>query len=66
MNDFALMNLGTIWTLRPENEVARTWIDDNVSTEPWQWFGTALAVDPHYVEHLVLGIENEGLTVGYE
>jgi hypothetical protein len=58
--DFTLRCEGSVWLVQPMNEGARAWIRDNVSVEPWQWFGTALAVDQHMLENLVLGIENEG------
>jgi hypothetical protein len=41
----------------------RDWIDENVASEDWQWMGLSLAVDVRYVENLVEGMQEAGLTV---
>ena len=37
---------------------------ENVNTEPWQWMGSTLVVDHHYIEDLELGMLDAGLTTG--
>jgi hypothetical protein len=43
MTDFQIADHGSIISIKPVSEAARTWVDDNVISEPWQWLGGALA-----------------------
>lgn len=62
MTDFNLTNHGSIVTIRPMNEEAQTWWDDNVDPDA-QMFGGAYVVEPRYVEQIVTGMTGEGLTI---
>jgi hypothetical protein len=42
MSDFQMADQGTIFLIRPLNEAARQWLDENVVSEPWQWVQGAL------------------------
>ena len=55
-NVVSIENHGSVVLLRPLSDEARLWIDENVQTEGWQWFGDAFAVEPRYVEPLVRGL----------
>jgi hypothetical protein len=45
MTDFQIADHGSIISIKPVSEAARTWVDDeNVVSEPWQWLGGALCV----------------------
>ncbi len=61
--DVRVENEGTIVLVRPLTTEARAWIDENVQTEPWQWFGGGLAVEPRYAHDLVEGMQADGLTL---
>jgi hypothetical protein len=45
MSDFQIADHGTIISIRPLNEAARQWLDENVVSEPWQWVQGALCVE---------------------
>lgn len=51
---------GSLHLLRPMDEEARAWIEENVTTEGWQWFGGALAVEPRYSDDLLRGFLSDG------
>jgi hypothetical protein len=36
MNDFQIADHGSIISIKPVSEAARTWVDENVVSEPWQ------------------------------
>ena len=41
MSDFSISDHGTVISIRPPNELARQWLDENVVSEPWQWARSA-------------------------
>ena len=45
MSDFSISDHGTVISIRPRNEAARQWLDENVTSEPWQWVQGALCVE---------------------
>lgn len=63
--DFYLENHGTVFLLRPRNDAASSWLDDNIYSENAEqtWFGDALVIEPRYVDDIVLGIIDAGLEV---
>ena len=52
----------TIALIRPVTPEAQAWWDDNVSDEAQMWAG-AYVVEPRYVEPIVEGILQEGMTI---
>jgi hypothetical protein len=60
MPDFLIADHGSIITIAPVSEAARDWIDENVTSEPWQSQGGALCVDHRYAGNLIKGIADEG------
>jgi hypothetical protein len=48
--------LGTITLLRPRTKRARRWLDRNCATEPWQWLGGALCVEPRLAAAIIEGL----------
>jgi hypothetical protein len=42
---------------------AKKWIEENVQTEPHQWFGTTLVVEHRYAWGLAEGMLDEGLVL---
>ena len=63
MADLSVQNHGTIFLLVPETEAGKQWLADNVASEPWQWFGPGLAVEPRQAWDLVSGAQADGLEV---
>jgi hypothetical protein len=63
MSDFQITDQGTIILIRPLNEAARLWLDENVVSEPWQWIDGALAVDHRLARDLIQEIEVAGFTI---
>jgi hypothetical protein len=60
--DFSIEYHGTVTLVRALSKACRSWIKANVQEEPWQWFGSALAVEPRYLDALVAGLEEAGFT----
>ena len=62
-NDITIVNHGTLAMVHALTKRAKFWLQDNVGTESWQWFGNAVAVEPRYVGDLVDGMVESGLEV---
>jgi len=63
MDDFQIENHGSVVMVRPLNDAARAWVDENVGLEDWQWLGGAFACEPRMVEHLAAGMVDAGFGV---
>ena len=60
MSDFSISDHGTVISIRPLNDVARQWLDENVVSEPWQWVQGALCVEARFARDLIIEIEEGG------
>jgi hypothetical protein len=63
MSDFQIADHGTIICVRPLNDAALQWIDENVVSEPWQWVQGALCVEARFARDLILEIEEAGFEI---
>jgi hypothetical protein len=63
MPDILVQDCGTVVMLVANTARARTWLAQECATEPWQWNGPALAVEPRCVEDIRAGAESADLTV---
>ena len=54
---------GSVVLFIPSNSEEVAWLEDNVSSESWQWLGGSLAVDHHMAEGLIEGIRNAGFEI---
>ena len=63
MSDFSISDQGSIFLIRPLNEAARQWLDENVVSEPWQWVQGALCVEACFARDLVIEIEEAGFEI---
>ena len=63
--DVLVCNEGTVFLFCPLTPCAKQWIEENVSTEPWQWFGNALVVEQRYAWGLGQGMKDAGLQLAY-
>lgn len=61
--DVEITDHGSIVTFRPLTPAAEAWFDQHVQAEPWQWLGSALAVEHRLGSHLLGGILDAGLTI---
>src|SRR2546421_13020437 len=61
--DFRVTYHGTITTITPLSDACREWLEDNVAIEPWQRFGTSIAVEPRYVQQLAEAMIGDGLVI---
>ena len=57
MSDFQIADHGTVISIRPLNETASQWLDENVVSEPWQWVQSALCVEARFARDLIIEIE---------
>ena len=58
--DALVRNCGSTWAFNPLSQAAKTSIDENVASEPWQWLGTSLVVDARYALGLIKILADEG------
>ena len=63
MSDFSISDQGSIFLIRPLNEAARQWLQENVVSEPWQWVEGALCVETRFVRDLIIEIEEAGFEI---
>ena len=61
--DILIEDHGSVVLARPLTEAGKSWLDENVESEGWQWLGGALACEPRYVGVLVEGARGDGLGV---
>lgn len=64
--DFRLQNEGSIFVLHPENDAARGWIEDHLYGDEFsdpQWWGGGVVIEHRFVQDIVIGIVNDGLTI---
>lgn len=51
--DFSITYHGTVATLDVLSDACLSWVEENVSFEPWQWLGDrGICVDPAFAEEL--------------
>ena len=63
MSDFQIADQGSIFLIRPLNEAARQWLQENVVSEPWQWVQGALCVEARFARDLIIEIEEAGFEI---
>jgi hypothetical protein len=61
--DVLVRNEGTVFVFCPLTSEAKEWIDENVESEPYQWFGNSLVVDHRFAWGLGQGMKDAGLTL---
>jgi hypothetical protein len=63
MSDFTISDQGSIIQIRPLNDAARQWLDENVVSEPWQWVQGARCVETRFARDLIKEIEEAGFEI---
>ena len=60
MTDVRVENHGSIVIIQPLTAAAREWLQENTNG---MWWGGGLACEPRYVNDLLDGMGNEGLSI---
>jgi hypothetical protein len=63
MPDFLIADHGSIFTIAPLSEAAHEWLDENATSEPWQWSGGLLSVEHRCAGDLIDAIEAAGFDI---
>lgn len=61
--DVLVANAGTVFTFCPLTARTKTWIDNNVAAESYQWLGNVLVVEHRYAWGLPEGMIDSGLVL---
>ena len=61
--DVLVRSEGTVFLFCPLTERAKNWLEENVETEPWQWFGNTLVVEHRFAWSLGQGMQDAGLVL---
>jgi len=65
--DFDVTLHGSVVSFAPLTLAARSWVEEHVHLESWQWLGNAaFAVDHRFAQPLIEGIIEAGLEVSEE
>jgi hypothetical protein len=63
MTDFLIADHGSIVSILPVSAAAREWLDANIMSEPWQWLGGAIAVDPRCARDIIAALADTGFAI---
>jgi hypothetical protein len=63
--DFGVSDHGSIILVHPHSDLAREWIEENVSDEA-QFMGDALVVERRFASALIQGMRSDGLILAQE
>ncbi len=63
--DFIVFGGGTVYMLLPKTAAAKDWVDDNLSSDR-QTLGRAIAIEHRFLNPILDGINDAGLTVSGE
>ncbi len=61
--DFRLQNEGSISILYAETRAAEEWVFQNLPADALTWGGNGTVIEWRYVQDIVFGIHNDGLTI---
>ena len=60
--DFRIANHGTVWVFTAISGEAKTFVNDRLELEAWQYLGEGFAVDHRPARALAEGLANEGFS----
>lgn len=64
VEDFALVNHGSIATLTPQTPAALAWVEENIGEDNgYQPYWPSVVIEANYLEAVVEGIETDGLSI---
>ena len=61
--DVLIENHGSVAMFTPMTPDAHRWVEEHVEIEPWQRLGCSVACEPRYLDHLIEGMQEDGLIV---
>ena len=62
--DFIVSNTeGSVWTFKPISENAKTFTNEDLGIEGWQWLGDFFGIDANLANNLVSDLEIEGFVL---
>jgi hypothetical protein len=61
MTDVRVIQEASLVGLQALTDEARSWVADNVASEPWQWLGSVLWVDARMAVAVIEGMQADGL-----
>ena len=61
-SDFDLVSHGSICLLTPRTPAAHDWVEEHLPANAQLW-GPSIVVEPRYVQAIIDGVEDEGLTI---
>lgn len=64
MTDFHFFDHGSITVLKAVSGGAKDWVDTHIPEDALYWAG-GVVIEPRYVEPILNGIEDDGLTVTF-
>jgi len=57
--NFMVTDEGTVVFITPVSDVARQWVDENLSIEPWMWMGSGFGIEHRYADDILMAINEE-------
>jgi hypothetical protein len=63
--NFLIADHRSIVTIAPVSPAAHEWLDENATSEPWQWQGGALSVEHRCAGDLIQAIEVAGFDISH-
>lgn len=61
--DFLFVDHGSVCILTPLSESAGEWVEAHIAADA-QTFGPGVVIEPRYVDPILAGITDDGLTIG--
>jgi hypothetical protein len=61
--DLSFVDFGSVAQVRANTGEGMEWLMENTASEPWQWCGPTLCVEPRYTEVLAEAALDDGLAV---
>lgn len=57
--NFMVTDEGTVVFITPVSDVARQWVDENLSLEPWQYLGDGFGIEHRYADEIIQAMAEE-------
>ena len=62
--DFTVADHGTVFILYKNTKQAREWADEHIDPNAPTWGLNGIAVEHRYISQIIVGAQDDGLTVG--
>ncbi|MGA9471738.1 MAG: hypothetical protein WBV36_04700 [Terriglobales bacterium] len=61
--DVLIANAFSVFVFTPLTSAAKTWFDEHIQSESWQWLGASMVVEASYAWGLAEGMRDAGLVL---